>query len=64
MGDVSERRATVREVGPITIEIVAPAGLVYQMLSAIGQGAQRPGARADVIETTSQVCAGRVSLAR
>ena len=36
MGHVSERRATVRDVGPITIAIVAPAGLVYPMLSAIG----------------------------
>lgn len=55
MGHVSERRATVREVGPITIEIVAPAGLVYQMLSAIGQGAQRPGERAEVLERDGQL---------
>ena len=54
MGHFSERRATVREVGPITIEIAAPAGLAYQMLSAIGQGAQRPGERAEVLERDGQ----------
>lgn len=30
-------------VGPVAIEIAAPPALVFQMLSAIGQGAQRDG---------------------
>ncbi len=38
------------EVGPIAIEVAAPVGLVYQMLAAIGQGAQRPGERAEILE--------------
>ena len=42
--------ARVRDVGPIEVEIDAPPALVYQMLAAIGQGAQRAGERAEVVE--------------
>ena len=38
------------EVGPVTVEIEAPAVLVYQMLAAIGQGPQRDGERAEILE--------------
>jgi hypothetical protein len=38
------------EVGPVEDEIRAPAALVFQMLAAIGQGAQRPGERAEILE--------------
>ena len=37
-------------VGPITIEIAAPPALVFQMLAAIGQGAQKDGERAEILE--------------
>ena len=37
-------------VGPVAIEIAAPPALVFQMLSAIGQGAQRDGERAEILE--------------
>lgn len=50
MGNATQDRAPLRTVGPIWIEIAAPAALAYQMLSAIGQGAQRPGERAEVLE--------------
>lgn len=38
------------EVGPVAIEVAAPVGLLYQMLAAIGQGVQRPGERAQILE--------------
>ncbi len=38
------------EVGPVAIEVAASAGLLYQMISAIGQGVQRPGERAEILE--------------
>lgn len=38
------------DVGPVTIEIAAPPALVFQMLAAIGQGAQQHGERAEVLE--------------
>jgi len=38
------------DVGPVTVEIAAPPALVYQMLAAIGQGAQKDGERAEVLE--------------
>lgn len=37
-------------VGPVTIEIAAPPALVYQMLAAVGQGAQEHGERAEILE--------------
>lgn len=36
--------------GPVAVEVDAPAALVFQMLAAIGQGAQRLGERAEVLE--------------
>ena len=42
-------RAALGDVGPIVTEVGAPAALVFQMLGAIGQGRQRPGAGADVL---------------
>ena len=36
-------------VGPVSIEVDAPAALVYQMLCAIGQGSSRPGERVEVV---------------
>jgi len=41
---------TTLEVGPIDAEIDAPAALLFQMLGAIGQGAQRPGEHAEILE--------------
>lgn len=38
------------ELGPIAVEVAAPPALVFQMLAAIGQGAQANGERADIIE--------------
>ena len=38
------------EVGPVAVEIEAPTALVYQMLAAIGQGAQKDGERAEILE--------------
>ena len=38
------------DVGPVTIEIAAPPALVFQMLAAIGEGAQQHGERAEVLE--------------
>lgn len=38
------------EVGPIEAIVGAPAALLFQMLCAIGQGAQRPGERAEILE--------------
>ncbi len=38
------------DVGPVTIEIAAPPALVFQMLAAIGQGAQQHGERAEILE--------------
>lgn len=38
------------DVGPVTIEIAAPPALVFQMLTAIGQGAQKDGERAEILE--------------
>lgn len=37
-------------VGPVSTRIAAPPRLVYQMLSAIGQGDGRDGERAEVIQ--------------
>ncbi len=37
-------------VGPIEQEVAAQPALVYQMLSAIGQGTQRPGEGAEILE--------------
>ncbi len=39
-----------QRIGPIVADVDAPAPLVYQMLAAIGQGAQRPGERAEILE--------------
>ena len=39
-----------QKIGPIVDEVGAPAQLVYQMVAAIGQGPQRPGERAEIIE--------------
>ena len=36
-------------LGPVSTLVSAPAPLVYQMLCAIGQGAQRPGERAEIV---------------
>ncbi len=38
------------EIGPIAVDVAAPPALVFQMLAAIGQGAQTNGERADIIE--------------
>ncbi|CAN5488346.1 hypothetical protein BH20CHL7_BH20CHL7_09810 [soil metagenome] len=38
------------EIGPVVTEIAAPPALVFQMLAAIGQGAQRDGERAEILE--------------
>ncbi len=38
------------DIGPVTVEIAAPPALVYQMLAAIGQGAQQDGERAEILE--------------
>ena len=38
------------DVGPVSIEIAAPPALVFQMLAAIGQGAQKDGERAEILE--------------
>lgn len=38
------------DVGPVSMEIAAPAALVFQMLAAIGQGAQKDGERAEILE--------------
>ncbi|MEK6720962.1 MAG: hypothetical protein AABZ33_09885 [Chloroflexota bacterium] len=38
------------DVGPVTIDIAAPPALVFQMLAAIGQGAQKDGERAEILE--------------
>ena len=38
------------DVGPVTIEIAAPPALVFQMLAAIGEGAQQHSERAEVLE--------------
>jgi len=37
-------------IGPVSTAIAAPAPLVYQMLSAIGQGGGHDGERAEVLE--------------
>lgn len=37
-------------LGPIEVDIAAPAPLVFQMLGAIGQGARRPGEHAEIVE--------------
>lgn len=37
-------------VGPVSIDIAAPPALVFQMLAAIGQGAQTGGERAEILE--------------
>ena len=38
------------ELGPVAIEVAAPPALVFQMLAAIGQGAQTDGERAEIVE--------------
>ncbi|MBA3235415.1 MAG: hypothetical protein H0T59_05405, partial [Chloroflexi bacterium] len=38
------------ELGPIALHVEAPPALVFQMLAAIGQGAQTNGERADIIK--------------
>jgi hypothetical protein len=38
------------DFGPVNIEIAAPPALVFQMLAAIGQGAQQDGERAEILE--------------
>jgi hypothetical protein len=43
-------RPAALEIGPINTDVAAPAALVFQMLGAIGQGAQRPGERAEIVE--------------
>lgn len=40
----------VHEVGPIAADVDAPAALIYQMLAAIGQGAQGQGEGAQILE--------------
>lgn len=45
---MSDHPPTV-EVGPIDADVAAPAALLFQMLRAIGQGAQRPGERAEIL---------------
>jgi hypothetical protein len=42
-------------VGPVVARIAAPPELVYQMLSAIGQGEAQDGERAEVIEQHGDV---------
>ncbi|MES2209299.1 MAG: hypothetical protein V4515_03840 [Chloroflexota bacterium] len=42
--------AAFHHVGPIAAEVRAPAALIYQMLAAIGQGAKRPGERAEILQ--------------
>lgn len=37
-------------IGPVSALIAAPPGLVYQMLAAIGQGQDRNGERAEVLQ--------------
>ena len=37
-------------VGPVSTRVSAPPGLVYQMLSAVGQGDGRDGERTDVLQ--------------
>ncbi len=37
-------------IGPVSCAVAAPAPLVYQMLSAIGQGPQRDGERSEILE--------------
>jgi len=44
------RHPVALKVGPIDAEIDAPAALLFQMLGAIGQGAQRPGEHAEILE--------------
>jgi len=44
------RHPVALEVGPIDAEVEAPAALLFQMLGAIGQGTQRPGERAEILE--------------
>lgn len=39
-------------IGPVSTRIAAPPPLVYQMLSAIGQGDARNGERAEVLRRT------------
>jgi len=38
------------DVGPVTVEIAAPPALVYQMLAAVGQGAQNHGERVEIVD--------------
>lgn len=47
--DMNRRPASLT-VGPVQIDIDAPAALLFEMLGAIGQGIQRPGERAEILE--------------
>ena len=38
------------QIGPVSCAVAAPAPLVYQLLSAIGQGPQRDDERSEVLE--------------
>jgi hypothetical protein len=38
------------DIGPVTEDIAAPPALVFEMLAAIGQGAQRNGERAEILD--------------
>lgn len=40
----------VVRIGPVSCAVAAPPALVYQMLSAIGQGPKRDGERAEVLQ--------------
>ncbi len=42
-------------IGPVSCAVAAPAALVYQMLSAIGQGPQTDGERSEVLERDGDV---------
>ncbi len=44
------RTPSTETIGPIEQEVAAPSALVYQMLSAIGQGTQRPGEGAEILQ--------------
>lgn len=40
----------VMRIGPVSCTVAAPPPLVYQMLSAVGQGPQRDGERSEVLQ--------------
>ncbi|MEO7118886.1 MAG: hypothetical protein ABIZ34_07940 [Candidatus Limnocylindrales bacterium] len=45
---------TTVEMGPVVAEMAAPPELVFQMLAAIGQGAQEHGEKAELVEEDAQ----------